>query len=62
VSVEQVRDKELALFVSEVDGVWRDEVGYARVTGGISFELFEPPEVVARWRETLDRLRALPRR
>jgi hypothetical protein len=49
----------LAAFDGRVAGVRRDEVGYARLTGGITFELPEAAGVVARWRDTIAALRAL---
>ena len=48
----------LARFEGRVVGVRRDEVGYARLTSGITFDLPEAPAVVARWRETIEGLRA----
>ncbi len=49
----------LAVFDGRVAGVRRDEVGYARLTSGITFDLPDAPAVVARWRETIEALRSL---
>jgi hypothetical protein len=48
----------LAAFHGRVAEVRRDEVGYARLTSGVTFELPDEPAVVARWRETIEALRA----
>jgi hypothetical protein len=48
----------LAAFHGHVATVRRDEVGYARLTSGITFELPDPPQVVARWRATIAALRS----
>jgi hypothetical protein len=48
----------LAAFAGRVAAVRRDEVGYARVTSGITFDLPDAPAVVARWRETIEALKA----
>jgi flavin reductase (DIM6/NTAB) family NADH-FMN oxidoreductase RutF len=47
----------LAAFEGSVAEFRRDEVGYARLTNGITFELPDAPAVVARWRETIEALR-----
>jgi flavin reductase (DIM6/NTAB) family NADH-FMN oxidoreductase RutF len=49
----------LAAFDGRVVGVRRDEVGYARLTSGITFDVPDAPAVVARWRETIEALRSL---
>jgi hypothetical protein len=48
----------LAAFDGRVAGVRRDEVGYARLTSGITFDLPDEPAVVARWSKTIESLRA----
>jgi hypothetical protein len=55
----EIRGKEHALFLTDVAGVWRDEVGYARITSGITFELPRQAEVVERWQETVESMRAI---
>ena len=49
----------LAAFHGSVAEVRRDEVGYARLTSGIVFELPDAATVVARWRETIEALRSV---
>lgn len=56
--VETIGGSQLALFDTEVTVVWRDEVDYARVTSGVTFELPRQVEVVQRWEKTVDMLRA----
>ncbi len=46
-----------AAFEASVDEAACDEVPYARLLGGIAFELTEPEPVLARWRETIEALR-----
>jgi hypothetical protein len=62
VRVEASRGPDLpgpvAAFVGRVAGVRRDEVGYARLTSGITFDLPDAPSVLARWGETIEALRA----
>jgi hypothetical protein len=48
----------LAAFDGRVAAVRRDEVGYARLASGITFDLPDAPAVVARWRGTIEALRA----
>jgi hypothetical protein len=48
-----------AVFEARLASLQRDEVPYARLVSGISFELPDPGPVVARWRATVDALRAL---
>jgi hypothetical protein len=43
-------------FRGAVDEVEQDRVAYARVTGGIGFELGDPGEVVERWRQQIQLL------
>jgi hypothetical protein len=47
-----------ATFDADVVEVRSDEVPYARLTGGITFDLPDPDSVVARWRATVGALRA----
>ena len=47
-----------ATFDADVTEVRSDEVPYARLTGGITFDLPDPGAVVARWQATVDALRA----
>jgi hypothetical protein len=49
----------LAAFEAEVAAVRRDEVGYARLRSGITFDLPDAAAVVGRWRTTVDALRSL---
>jgi len=49
-----------AVFEGRVVGGRRDEVPYARLTSGITFELVEPAQVMAGWQATLDAMRHLP--
>lgn len=57
---EQTRLKGLAAFDARVVVVSCDEVPYARLIGGISFELVDRAPVLGRWQRTVERLRALP--
>jgi hypothetical protein len=47
----------LAAFAGQVAGVRRDEVDYARLTSGITFDLPDAQAVVARWRRTIEALK-----
>lgn len=47
-----------ASFRAEVRDVLRDAVAYARLAGGIAFELPDAPRVLERWRETIEALRS----
>jgi hypothetical protein len=47
----------LAAFLATVLEVQVDEVPYASVTGGITFELADPTATVKRWSDTLEALR-----
>jgi len=47
-----------AAFEARVASARRDEVGYARLLGGITFDLPDGAEVVGRWRATVAALRA----
>ena len=51
---------DLAVFVARVTEVGRDEVGYARLLGGITFDLPDRAGVVARWGSTVEALRRHP--
>jgi len=55
-----LREPELAVFDGRVLSVRRDEVPYARLTSGITYELPERAEVVERWASTIDKLRGHP--
>jgi hypothetical protein len=55
----EIQGKEHALFLTDVTRVWRDEVGYARISSGITYELLREAEVVGRWQETVETMRAL---
>lgn len=46
-----------AAFEARVETARRDEVPYARLLGGITFELEDGADVVARWRATIAQLR-----
>jgi hypothetical protein len=47
-----------ATFDADVVEVRSDDVPYARLTGGITFDLPDPGPTVARWQATVDALRA----
>ncbi|OZM77065.1 hypothetical protein [Pseudonocardia sp. MH-G8] len=47
-------------FRGVVEEVELDVVPYAVVTHGISFELTDPDDAIARWEQQLDRLRQVP--
>jgi hypothetical protein len=49
-----------AYFDGTIEEVLEDEVSYARMTSGITFELPDTDKVVARWRATVDALLAAP--
>jgi hypothetical protein len=48
----------LAVFDAAVIGMVKDEVPYATLRDGITFELTDPEPVLERWRATVDALRA----
>lgn len=48
-----------AVFDGEIVELRRDEVSYAELKTGIIFELFDRAAVVARWRATIQALRAI---
>jgi hypothetical protein len=50
-------DMDHAYFAGSVEESFRDTVGYARLTGGITFELPDRAAVVARWQATIDAMR-----
>jgi hypothetical protein len=50
-----------AYFEPTIAEILRDEVGYARMTSGVTFELPDPPKVLARWRATVDAMLAEPK-
>ncbi len=50
----------LAVFEGRVAAVRRDEVAYAHLRSGITFDLPDPAAVVARWRATIEELRRRP--
>lgn len=54
-----VEDRRLAAFDAAVEEVLEDVVGYARVTGGIRFELVDPPRVLAHWEAAIAALRGV---
>jgi hypothetical protein len=47
----------LAFFRLQVEDVLEDAVAYARLTGGITFELAQPEQVLPRWQQTISALR-----
>jgi hypothetical protein len=47
-----------AFFIATIQDVLADEVTYARLTSGITFELPDRERVLARWQATLDAMRA----
>jgi hypothetical protein len=49
-----------AYFEATVEEVLRDEVTYARMTSGITFELPDPGAILPRWRATVDALLGAP--
>ncbi len=49
--------EERAVFDAEVISAARDEVPYARLRSGITYELADADAVLARWRATLEALR-----
>jgi hypothetical protein len=49
-----------AVFDGRVAAVRRDEVPYAALRSGITFDLVDPAPVLARWRATIDALRDAP--
>ncbi len=58
--IADLADPVLAAFEGAVASVRRDEVAYARLRAGITFELPDPEPVVARWQATVAELRAHP--
>ena len=52
-----VADDARAVFDAPVAAVERDEVPYARLLGGITHQLSEPEQTLARWRATVAALR-----
>jgi hypothetical protein len=46
-------------FTAKVVSMEQDRVAYARVTGGIGFELEDPVPVVERWEQQIELLRSL---
>lgn len=55
-----VAGQSLACFTADVVDVIEDAVGYAELVSGVTFRLREPGEVLARWAETIAKLRHLP--
>ncbi|MEE8396769.1 MAG: hypothetical protein V3S29_11985, partial [bacterium] len=53
-------DAALACFGGAVVEGEEDRVGYATLTGGISFRLHHPEQVLARWKVVIEALRAIP--
>jgi hypothetical protein len=49
---------EYAIFRCSIRAVSEDRVSYARVLGGITFQLVDPDAVVARWRQQIAQLTA----
>jgi hypothetical protein len=47
-----------AFFMATIQDVLADEVTYARLTSGITFELPDRDRVLARWQATVDAMRA----
>lgn len=54
-----VLPENLAVFEGEVRSIYRDEVGYADLLGGITFRLVDPASVLARWERTVTALRGV---
>jgi len=52
-----VEDRRIAAFEAAIEEVLEDVVGYARVTGGIRFELVDPPRVLGHWEAAIAALR-----
>jgi hypothetical protein len=50
----------LAYFTLAVDDVLVDAADYARLTSGVRFVVNQPAQVVPRWQQTVDALRAAP--
>jgi hypothetical protein len=47
-------------FTAEIDAVSMDEVGYAKVTSGVTYELLlDRAEVLARWQASLELMRTI---
>jgi len=53
-------DPERAVFDGRLASARRDEVPYARLRSGITFDLPDADTVVARWRSTVEKLRSHP--
>jgi len=51
-------DGRLAYFVMHVEDVQEDSADYATLTSGVTFRLKQPDQVVPRWQQTVDALRA----
>ena len=52
-----VEDHRIAVFDAAIEEALEDVVGYARVTGGIRFELVDAPRVVAHWEAAIAAMR-----
>jgi len=50
---------ELSVFRVEIESVTEHRAKYAEVLSGVTFRLYEPERVLARWREQIAMLRAL---
>ncbi|MCX5540844.1 pyridoxamine 5'-phosphate oxidase family protein [Paraburkholderia sp. CNPSo 3076] len=48
---------ELSVFRVEIESVTEHRAKYAEVLSGVTFRLYEPPQVLARWREQIAMLR-----
>jgi hypothetical protein len=59
-AADLVEPAPLAVFDGRVAAVRRDEVPYARLESGITFDLSDRPAVVTRWRSTIGELRRHP--
>ena len=49
----------LSVFRVEIESVTEHRAKYAEVLSGVTFRLYEPERVLARWREQIAMLRAL---
>jgi hypothetical protein len=47
------------LFVAAIEGIEEDRVSYARISHGITYELFDAESTVERWTAKLNRLRTI---
>jgi hypothetical protein len=61
VAEPMVDGSQLVVFRSLIRAVDEDRVDYATLTSGITFELPQRDDVLARWRRTIDVLRAISR-